>query len=100
MTAEFFAAFHVPTLEACAKLPTPRLLALFKKKRSLRWAYLCDCCGIAKTEKDARMNEACNAYMDGVKDLLDQREHVTPPRTAEANPSRALAVYRDRQKKE
>ena len=76
MTPEFYEANpSLLTIEACAKLPTPRLLAYYKKKRLLRqpsegW---CECCSDYHNEADW---EAGNEYMNGVKTLLDGREHV------------------------
>jgi len=71
---------HVPkalSLEACRGLTTQRLKAYYKKYRFLRDLGKCACChGDIPHSKDERPNTLGNHYMDGVKSILDTREHV------------------------
>ena len=64
------------TLEQCEKLPTPRLLAYYKKHRWLGGVGQCDCCGELLTKEDQEINDVANAYRDAIKVILDRREHV------------------------
>lgn len=64
------------TWEQLEKLPTPRLLAYYKKYRGWRWFGVCGCCGEILDTDDVHHNFVANEYLDGIKSILDKREHV------------------------
>jgi hypothetical protein len=59
------------SLEKLHSLPTPRLLAYYKKYRWVRHY------GVEiLNERDKTVNQLANEYMDAIKEILDSREHV------------------------
>jgi len=66
------------TIEAADKLPTHRLLAYFKKYRTIRYIGICSCCGerYPHNEEQKEYYSDCESYVDQLKSLLDAREHV------------------------
>ena len=64
------------TLEQCEKLPTPRLLAYYKKHRWLENYGRCDCCGEFLDEDDAKQNKVTQTYHSAIQNILNTREHV------------------------
>lgn len=65
------------SIEQCKKLPTPRLLKYYRKYRGYRHIGKCSCCrGAIPYGSDVKANDIANEYLDGVKAILDSREHV------------------------
>ena len=64
----------------CKELPTPRLLAYYKKRRSLRRIgeeFLGDDWhDDEQTDLEKAKNKLANNYMDGIKTMLNDRGHV------------------------
>ncbi len=69
--------YNALSMEQLKKLPTPRLLAYYKRYRHLGWSYSCWCCDELLTKKDRLLNSIANEYLDAIKALLDTREHVS-----------------------
>jgi len=69
--------YNALSLDELGKLPTHRLLAYYKKHRSLRLRGQCECCGECLTSRDGTLNMLANEYMDHIKEILDTREHVS-----------------------
>jgi hypothetical protein len=64
------------TNEELGSLPTPRLLAYYKKYRHhCCFIPSCDCC-YSNDEEDKIRRVQLRDYLDGVKLELDKREHV------------------------
>jgi hypothetical protein len=59
------------TIEQCAQLPTPRLLAYYKKYRSYLWAIKNN-----SVEAQTVEEEEIIEHVLAVKQMLDEREHV------------------------
>lgn len=64
------------TFEQCEKLTAKRLLAYYRKHRKLRHIGVCDCCGEIIGQDNVALNDIANQYLDGVKGILDTKEHV------------------------
>ncbi len=66
------------TIESADKLPTHRLLTYFKKYRTMRYAGICGCCGerYPRDEDQKQYYDDCGIYIDQLKKILDNREHV------------------------
>lgn len=65
------------TIEEFKKLPTPRKLAYYKKHRGMRHGGICTCCNERHgTEAEIRKYEEDEKYIDELKKILDQCEHV------------------------
>lgn len=65
-----------PLLSDLKKLPTKRLLTYYRKYRSGRNFGKCGCCGEFRNTDNKNMNKVLNIYLNGVKSLLDNREHI------------------------
>ena len=68
--------YNALSLEQVEKLSTARILAYYKKYRKLRSVGRCECCGEILYRSDEIRNRGANEYMDGIKAILDSREHV------------------------
>ncbi len=65
------------SLDKLAELNTSRLRAYYRKYRFLRDIGKCACChGDIPYSSDVRPNELGNHYMDGIKAILDKKEHL------------------------
>ena len=80
---EFFKAHRLKRIQDLNRLPTPRLLAYFKKHRTIQHIGMCGCgCGESKTYLyDLNEDEKCLyhdavKYVEQIKELLSGREHV------------------------
>lgn len=68
------------TMEQLGKLPTPRILAYYKKYRHLRYWNVRWCCEFhcedISNARDEMLTAIGTEYIDAIKALLDTRGHV------------------------
>lgn len=65
---------NLPSIEECKKLPTPRLLTLYKKHTKLRHYGVVT--GGNLIQRDCvELNTQFNQYLDQVKAILNTREN-------------------------
>ena len=70
-------SYSLISLEVFEKLPTPRKLAYFKKKRGWEHNGFCDCgCGERIHSDENNFFRDCDHYVGEMRRILNKCEHV------------------------